>query len=318
MSRPPPAPVAARRPRRPPARWLAGALLAIVLVMAGCGPQPPAAGTAPALDARRPAPALAQLTRHLQQGDLEAFARDAVPPALHARLQVAWREGRTRWPLDELPLDAQFPQAIAALAADDADAALLARFNAELAGAGAGADLRAAANVVGRFAAQYVAQDGDHGDDERAHHAQLVAALAQWGAAAPLGDRARAEAALRGLTAAASALPVDARLATPGAEMVPTLRALRGMATATKAALRSYGLDLDGALAAAEATLAIQTGDSARVRLRYTLAGQEIDAMVPMQRRDGRWYVADHLRRAEAAADAPTPLPADVATDAAR
>lgn len=288
----------------------------MVLMVAGCGPEPPAADPAPALDARRPAPALAQLTRHLQQGDLEAFARDAVPPALHAQLQVAWREGRTRWPLDELPLDAQFPQAIASLAADDADTALLARFDAEL--AGAGADLRAAANVVGRFAAQYVAQDGDHGDDERAHHAQLVAALAQWGAAAPLGDRARAEAALRGLTAAASALPADARLATPGTEMVPTLRALGGMATATMAALRGYGLDLGDALDGAEATLVTQTGDSARVRLRYTLAGQAVDAMVPMQRQGGRWYVADHLRRAGAAASAPLPAPADITTDTAQ
>ncbi len=305
-----------RAPRRAryAGRLLAATLPAIAAAMAsGCTPEPPAAAAAPTFDTRRPAPALAQLTRHLQADDLEAFARDGVPPALHARLQVAWREGRTRWPLDELPLDAQYPQTIAALAADGADAALLARFDGEL--SGAGADLRAAANVVGRFATQYVQQDGDYGDEERDHHAQLVSALTRWGTGAPLGDRARADVALRQLTAAARALPVDARLATPGADMTQTLRAMGSMVGAAKEALRGYGLDLDAALAGAETTLTTQTGDSAQVRLRYALGGQQVDAMVPMLRRDGRWYVADHLRRAEAAASGPPPAPPGADSD---
>ena len=43
-----------------------------------------------------------------------------------------------------------------------------------------------------------------------------------------------------------------------------------------------------------------QTGDSARLRLRYPLAGRDIDALVPAVRIDGHWYLADFVRRAEA------------------
>jgi hypothetical protein len=43
-------------------------------------------------------------------------------------------------------------------------------------------------------------------------------------------------------------------------------------------------------------------GDRARVRMRYPFAGRRIDAVVAVERRDGRWYLADFLRHAEAAA----------------
>ena len=43
------------------------------------------------------------------------------------------------------------------------------------------------------------------------------------------------------------------------------------------------------------------------------LGKQQIDTVVSLQRRDGHWYLADHLRHAQAAL-AP---PADEATDAA-
>src|SRR5690606_8733334 len=60
------------------------------------------------------------LTAHLADGRLDAFARDAVPPDLHAQLEQAWREGRTRWPLDQLPFAPHIPRAMAALSAPGA------------------------------------------------------------------------------------------------------------------------------------------------------------------------------------------------------
>ena len=67
------------------------------------------------------------------------------------------------------------------------------------------------------------------------------------------------------------------------------------------AQLRSqYGLDVDASLRGMDVRLLEQTGDSARLRLRYTLAGQPIDAIVPVVRIDGHWYLADFVRRAEA------------------
>ena len=69
--------------------------------------------------------------------------------------------------------------------------------------------------------------------------------------------------------------------------------------------LRDYGLDFDAALKDMRVSLAEQTGDQAKVRLQYTLAGEAIDAVILLERRDGRWYLRDLLRRAEAEAVAP-------------
>ena len=83
--------------------------------------------------------------------------------------------------------------------------------------------------------------------------------------------------------------------------MDPSLNRLSPFIATLLAQLRSqYGLDLDASLRGMQVRLLEQTGDSARLRLRYQLAGSEIDAVVPVQRIDGHWYLVDFLRRAEA------------------
>ena len=61
-----------------------------------------------------------------------------------------------------------------------------------------------------------------------------------------------------------------------------------------------YGLDLDATLDQVQATLLEQTGDSARVRLRYRLGEGEVDTVLALQRIYGHWYLRDYLRNAEA------------------
>ena len=81
--------------------------LAVALAtLAGCRqpPRAPEAGAAPAEEAEpaTPAETVRRLTTYLRDNDLDAFAREAVPPQVHEQLEVAWREGRSRWPLDLL------------------------------------------------------------------------------------------------------------------------------------------------------------------------------------------------------------------------
>ena len=71
----------------------------------------------------------------MRRGDFAAFARDAVPPDLHGRVDRAWRQGRTRWPLDELPFADRLPETMSALAAPDAATALVAGFDRQFASA---------------------------------------------------------------------------------------------------------------------------------------------------------------------------------------
>src|SRR5690606_5532178 len=159
-------------------------LLAMALAgLAGCRREPPAEATP--VEAATPGEAVRRLTAHLQAGDLEAFARDAVTPDVHTRLQAAWSEGRTRWPLDQLPFAQHIPRGMAALSPPDAPQALQGGFVRRL----AGASLQAAAEFLPLFTGQYILQQGEFSVSEREHYPQLVQAFGAWAGTAHIGDR---------------------------------------------------------------------------------------------------------------------------------
>ena len=109
MSRPQHGPQAARRP------WIGLLLLSLLLALVACkrGAAPDELPGA----ASEPAGAVRQLATHLHDNDLQAFARDALPPQEYAQLAQAWSDGRSRWPLTELPLDKHIGPLLGALAA---------------------------------------------------------------------------------------------------------------------------------------------------------------------------------------------------------
>lgn len=281
------------------------ALLVAIGLLGGCRREPaPAAETA-----RGPAGAVLRLVHDLRHDDLAGYARHAVPPALHARLDVAWREDRSRWPLTGLPLHARLPGLLTTLAAPGAEKALLATYNRQF--AGAEGELRSAAATVGLFSVQYLQREGDYSDDERDHYIQLTGALSQWGKRAPLADAQRARAAIPQLAGAArlTGLADKGRFGELGMER--SLRRLGPFFARFKQVLLSYGLDLNAALDSVRVDLAEQTGDTARVRLRYTIAGHGVDAYVRVERVDGQWYPTDAVRHAQMqAAAATSPAPA--------
>ncbi|MCD9008138.1 hypothetical protein LDO31_18235 [Luteimonas sp. XNQY3] len=289
-------------PRR--RRHAAALLLPLMLWLAACQREE-AVEAAPATGAATPVEAVTLLTAHLRAGDLAAFAQDAATPDLLPELDAAWRAGRTRWPLDELPLSAQLPSVLAALSAPQAERALLQTFNRQF--AGAEREMRSAAVALGAFAIQYLEQGGDFSEDERAHYTQLIAAASEWAGAAPLSDRARAQETIAALVAAAKAGGVTSDAALGAAGMQAGLTGLSPLFTAGKLRLAAYGLDLDQTFDSVEATLDSQTGDAARVRMRYLLAGRPVDAVVAVERHDGRWYVSDFLAHARQAAGATAP-----------
>lgn len=288
--------------RRLPALLL---LLAVLALLAACTRTPPAAGDgddAAAARADTPTHAILRLRDRLLAHDAPGFARAALPPALHAQVAAAWRDGRSRWPLDELPLDAKLPALLAALQAPGAETALLAGFRRQF--AGADRDIDQAVRTLVVFAGEYVQAQADTPPHEREHTLQVLAALGEWALAAPLSDPSRARRTLDALAAAArrSGIPAargQAAFAALG--MQASLQRLSPFLATLLAQLRTqYGLDLDASLRGLRVQLLEQTGDQARVRLRYPLGPREIDAVVPMVRIDGAWYVADYVRRARA------------------
>ncbi|TYT26752.1 hypothetical protein FZO89_11060 [Luteimonas viscosa] len=269
-------------------------MAAALALLPGCRGEAPAT---PPAEAPTPGDTVRALTAHLRASDLEAFARDAVTPAVHAQLETAWREGRTRWPLDQLPFAQHLPRAMAALSAPDAEKSLQQGFDRQL----ANASVASAAEFLTVFTVQYITRQGEFSVSEREHYPQLVQALGTWAAQAPVGDRARAQATIATMAAAAREAGLDDGQAFADAGMAESLRRMSKMLATAKQVLASYGFDLDADLGGMQVQLLSQTGDLARVRLQYTLAGTPIDTIVNLERRDGRWYVSDFLRHAEAA-----------------
>lgn len=297
-------------PRRLPRLVRLALLPTLALALAACGD-----GAAPdPAEAAEPTGAVTLLTRHLRNDDYLAFARDATPPELHAPLAEAWRAGRTRWPLEELPFDRKLPDALQALAAPGAEARLAKAYDRQF--ANAHREIRAATKALGLFGEKFIASDATLSADERTHFPQVVAAMSGWGGEARLGDPKRARHAIAVLARAARVSGLGEPDAFQTLGMDESLRRIGPVMAATKSSLREYGLDVDEGLDAMEVTLVSRGGDQARVRMRYTLAGRPIDAVVAVEKVGDRWYVSDFLRHAREAAapppaaPAPAPLPA--------
>jgi HPt (histidine-containing phosphotransfer) domain-containing protein len=266
------------------------ALLAALLVLAavGCDRSERIAPGA----ATEPVQAVALLSRHLRNNDLQAFARDAVPPELLPPLAAAWQAGSTRWPLDELPFDQKIPGIVTTLSADQADVQLRRSFDRQF--ANANTEIHAAATALGLFGVKFLQSDDTLSAEERAHYAQLVSAMSEWGASASLGDPKRGRSAIARLTLAArqTGLREEADFRRFG--MDDSLRRLTPLIAALKETLRSHDLDLDQSL------------DT----MTLSLAGKAIDTSVAVERIDGHWYLSDFLRHARAAALVPDAAPA--------
>jgi hypothetical protein len=284
--------------------WAALPLCALLL-LAGCDrAAAPAAAAASA-----PETAVRKLAEHLQDNDLAGFARAAVPPADHARLEIAWREGRSRWPLTELPLDDQLEPLLAALSAAGAERSLQQGFTRNF--ANQHQDLKNAARSLGAFGVQYVKREGIYTDEERAHYAQVIAALSEWAEQAPLGDPQRGAAAIPKLAAAARQTGLAGDSALRDAGMSGSLQRLAPFFAEAKATLASYGLSPDRSIAGLRTELVDQQRDRARVRVHYPLGKREVDTLISLQRRDGRWYLVDYLRHAQQQAAAGLPQAED-------
>lgn len=255
--------------------------------------------------ARTPIDAIRLPAARLRGNDLAGFARVALPPPLLAQVEAAWRQGRTRWPLDTLPLDHKLPQLLATLAADGAQARLRREFDRQF--AGQAAELESAATTLGAFGVQYLDHQPQLEPDRRAHYTALVLALSQWAAAAPLAERRRAHAAIAKLTAAARRVGLHSEDDFANHGMHDALTRLGPFATALKQVLGDYGLDLDDSLERIRLTVHSHTGDKARVRMRYPIAGRPIEVFVDVEQVDGRWYISAFLNSAAASATTAPP-----------
>lgn len=279
-----------------PRRCMPVVVLTLASLVAACERIPHDEPRAPA---NRPVDAVLEPARAFRDNDLNRLVLAAVPPASIPELDAAWAEGRTRWPLNELPLDEQLPRLLAALSAEGAEAALERGFQQQL--AGAERDLRLTIHALTEFGVQYFEHDVSLDSRQRERAIQWLVALGEWGQQAPLTDPALARSAIARLSGAAreTGLAQEQDFATLGREAA--LERLSGFLAVAKQVLADYGLDLDRTVDGLDVALVRQTGDTAELRLRYDMAGTAVDVSVDVERIDGRWYRTDYLQHLRAA-----------------
>jgi len=272
-------------------------LLSALLLLTGCRDGTPGGA--------HPEEAVSALNTHLIRNDLSAFARTALPPELHAQLEDAWTSGRTRWPLDEFPFAAHYPDVLAALSTEDARTELLTVFDQQL--AGAERDLRQTARLLTSFMVQFIQHQSSnlYSEHERAHYSQLVMGTGQWAATAPLADHERAGQALDLLIPAARKADLASESDFAEAGMDVALSRIAPVMVAVKQVLTLYGLDLDRVLRGARVKPFRQNGTQAEVELRYRLGTHEVTAIIPVEQIGEHWYVSDFVRHVAAVVSPP-------------
>lgn len=288
-------------------------LAAMVLLAVAACREP---GRDPARPAAEPVAAVQAMAQRLAEDDLLGYAKLSVPPSQYQRLQQAWADGHSQWPLTELPLGDQLLPMLAALRRPGASAELQRSFDRQLAGQ-SGA-VRQAAQSMGNFGVQYLRHQKGYTPSQQAHYIALVEALSGWAQGAPISDRARARSSIAALVGAATKVGFEDDAGLQAAGMEGSLQQLAPFIHTLKAVLASYGLGVDEALRSIRGEVLSLEGDNALVRLQYDLAGRELTLQLPLSRREGHWYLtrtlADTdaiLRQADAARAAAGPAPAE-------
>lgn len=262
-----------------------------------------------------PAATIERSAADLRAGDLLAVVRTALPPNHYERVRTEWRERVVNDPPSEED-KAQFAETMAKLTAPDAETALYAEFEPQLAAMEAemAAQLPLMVGMGRGFAMQTVQQSEQLTAEQKKQAGELVDALATWLQGVNFFDREIAKQAVAKIVATARELNLQTLDQLQALEFEQAMQkggiALRGMFDV----LALYGLKIDESLASVDAEVLTQEGDAARVKVAYQVFGKPLTVETEMVRLEDRWYGKDALVELDKAAQAQVAGPA---TDAA-
>lgn len=281
--------------RRLPA-WALLAPLLLVLALGACRRD-----ADPAKAPGDPVAAVLAQAKALQENDLVRFSRLSLPADLHARTEALWNQRVAQAEPASERDSAEFKRMMERLTAPDAKDALardieprLAKVEGEISGQW---PLMQATALI--FVKAAITANTELTDTQKAHGSEVVTSLVNWIQPGLITDRARARTAIGIMVDTAQALELPTLEQARALQMMPALEkggvALAGL----KQVGKTYGLDVDLALAGVAAEVVSASGELATVKVSYPLLGQTISFELPMERRDGGWYSAESLRQAE-------------------
>lgn len=274
--------------------------LALPLLFA-CGKN----GSAPAVAeaAKSPTEAVAQWAQSLHANDIQAFSRQWLPDDLRQRTEALFEAQRNALPPAEESERAEFAQMVDKLTAPDAEAALYAELEPMLAKLDAeiGSQLPLAVAMGSGFVSAAIAENQTLSDDEKQHASSALVAMTGWASTLPLTDREKAKAAIAAVAETTRNLELTDIDALRTISLDGALSKAGVAAAGAKKILATYGLDIDKALASVGASELSRDGDTARIKVSYTLLDKPISFEMDMLQRDGHWFSASGIARAETA-----------------
>jgi hypothetical protein len=282
--------------RRLPA-WALLAPLLLVLALGACRRDAADSAKAPG----DPVAAVLAQAKALEENDLARFSRLSLPKDLHARTEALWNQRVAQAEPATERESAEFERMMGRLTAPDAKEALardieprLAQLEGEISGQW---PLMQATALI--FLKAAIAANAELTDTQKAHGTDVATSLVNWVQPGLITDRARARTAIGIVVDTAQSLELPTLAQARALEMMPALEkggvALAGL----KQVGKTYGLDMDLALAGVAAEVVSAEGELATVKVSYPLLGETISFELPMERRDGGWYSAESLRQAE-------------------
>lgn len=274
--------------------------LALPLLFA-CGKN----GSAPVVAeaGKSPTEAVTHWAQSLRANDMQTFSQQWLPDDLRQRTQALFEAQRNALPPAEDSERAEFAQMVNKLTAPDAEQALYAELEPMLAKLDAeiGSQLPLAVAMGSGFVSASIAENTTLSDDEKQHASSALVAMTSWASTLPLTDRDKAKTAIAAVTDTTRNLKLTDIDALRAISFDDALSKAGVAATGAKKILATYGLDLDQALASVAVSEVSRDGDAARVKVSYTLLGKPISFEMDMLQRDGRWFSASGIARAETA-----------------
>lgn len=277
----------------------AAGLFSLGLAACGGGSSSPAEATA------TPDAAVKASAAALRQNDIGQFVKLVLPEARYNEVKAKF-EARERT-APEAGEAAEFSEMMTKLTASDAETALmaelephLAQFEAEMA-----PQMPMMIGMGRGMAVQAIQQNADMSEDQKRQATQLVDAMGNWLSGVKLADRGLAKQAIAKTVAAARKLDLKT-LEQFNALSFDQAMEKAGIAFGgLKDVLGVYGFDVNAALDSTQVDVLKTEGDTARVKVGYTLLGAAITSEQDMVRDGGRWYGKDTMKALSEALDQP-------------
>jgi len=276
-----------------------------------------AAGESPAATAQAtstPDAAITEIAGKLKSGDILAVMQMSLPPKHVDKIKADWKAKMASDPVTEEDR-AEFAEMVAKLTAADAEAALyaeaepqLAKMETEMA-----AQMPMLIGMGQGFAMQSIQGNEKLSEAQKKQFADVVGATATWLQGVKFADRELAKQAIAKAVATARALELTTLDEMRGLEFEPAM-AKAGIAfNGVKDVLAVYGLNLNQSFDSVKTQVLSQEGDKAKVKVDYTIFGQPLSYEAEMVQLDGRWYGQDTIEQIEKELSAPAEVaaPAD-------